>query len=336
MEPVRLIDVHHHLLPPDYVEAVGASSIARQGSSGRVPAWSVADALQRMDAAGIQTAITSISAPGVGPLGPTPGAVRVSRTCNDFAAEMATAHLGRFGFFATLPLPQVDAALTEIAYAFDTLAADGVCLLSNYRGRYVGAPEFSPILEELDRRAAVVFLHPDAPETMPDLVGLSPSTLEFPFDTTRAVASLLVSGALRRYARIRFVLGHAGGAMPFLFRRVATLARNNKALAEQFPDGIAPDLRGLFADTTLATSDSQLNALTDMIPAANMLFGSDYPFGPPAQMGEAAGAVAKPWEGGTQLAQVLRENALRLFPRFDDRPTPVHATESGRSTASRP
>lgn len=310
-----MIDVHHHILPPYYVEQVGVGPIAVQGSSGKVPAWSVQAALQGMDEAGIGTAITSVSAPGFAPLSHADGA-RLARWCNEFAATMGRDNPGRFGSFAALPLPHVDSALAEVAHAFDQLAADGVCLLSNYAGKYLGCEDFNPLYEELNRRAAVVFVHPTSPMNMQLVAGLSASTLEFPFDTTRTIADIVFARIPTRYPRIRWIFSHAGGAIPYLSGRVEVLTTNNPKLREAIPEGFSAELKKFYYDCALSYNAATLNAMSTEVGVDRLLFGSDYPFGPKSQMrGTATGIDALPWTDADK-AKLRFGNAATLFPRW--------------------
>jgi 6-methylsalicylate decarboxylase len=310
-----LIDVHHHILPEPYVREMGASRVGGQGSSGRVPEWSAADALRRMDASGIRAAITSISAPGVALEEPR-ARIDLARWCNEFAAALAADHPGRFGTFATLPLPDVDASLKEIEFAYARCAADGVCLLSSYDGRYFDDPRFRPLFEELERRRAVVFVHPTSPQSMALVCGLSASTLEFTFDTTRAIAALIFSGVVRDFPGIRFVFSHAGGAMPYLAERTQLLLQNNARLQEFIPHGIGAELRKLYFDTALSAHRATFATLLALVPAQNVLFGSDYPFGPRNQIEDAVERLEGLGLPAGDQASIGRENAVRLFPRF--------------------
>lgn len=309
-----MIDVHHHLLPARYVEEVGAVPIGSQGSSGRVPDWSIAAALDGMDEAGIRTAITSISSPGFAGLGGARSAA-LARWCNEFAARMGEDHPGRFGSFAALPMPDVAACLAEVAHAFDQLHADGVCLLSNYDGRYLGDPGFDPLYEELERRRAVVFVHPTSPPGMRLVAGLSASTLEFTFDTTRTVADIVFARIPTRFPNIRWIFSHGGGAIASLCGRVELLSTNNPALREKIPQGFTAELRKLHFDCALAYAPATINALVTLVGVERVLFGTDYPFGPRRQMhATAQGVAALPWSVA-DVARLRAGNAAALFPR---------------------
>jgi 6-methylsalicylate decarboxylase len=312
---MQYIDVHHHILPAEYVDAVGRETVAAQGSSGRVPAWSVQDALERMDAAGIQTAITSISAPGLVSLAPDLER-RTARSCNEFAAGMMRDHPGRFGLFSTLPMHNIDATLTEATYAFDQFSADGVCMLSNAGGRYPGDVFFHPLYEELDRRHAVVFVHPTAASSIVPMQDLSPSMIEFPFDTARAACSLIIGGVTQSYPNIRWILSHAGGALPYLCGRLDTLITNNPRLHQKVPHGFRAELSKFYFDTALSANPITIAALCELSSTSRLLFGTDYPYGPKAQVADAVLSVeAIDWKEG-EMVGVQNKNALALFPRF--------------------
>ena len=268
-----------------------------------------------MDANGIATAFTSISSPGLA-LDDARARADLARRCNEYAAALAADHPGRFGVFATVPLPDVDAAIAEIDHAFDVLDVDGVCLLTNYQGGYLGDPEFRPVMAELDRRAALVFVHPMAPTACPVCAsGLSLSTLEFPFDTTRAIASLLLEGTLATYRRIRFIFSHGGGALPFLAGRLEALTRNRPNLAEVAPDGVIAELRRLSFDTALAANRLVFGSLLELVPVEQILFGTDFPFGSPDVVARTLAGLGTLGLSASALEQIESGNARRLFAR---------------------
>jgi predicted TIM-barrel fold metal-dependent hydrolase len=268
------IDIHHHILPPAYLSAVG-DRLGHQGLFGSPPEWSPAISLEAMDRNGIRTAITSVSAPGVG-FGDAHEACRIARAANDYAAEMKRDFPGRFGLFASLTLPDVDTSLKEIDYAYGSLDADGVVMMTNYGGRYVGAAEFRPVFDELNRRKAVVFFHPTAGSYANPLPHIPIPSLEFPFETTRAVVSLLYSGTLSHCHDIRFIFSHAGGAVPFLAQRIARLTARPE-FKQAVPGGVLPELGKLYFDTALSANRFAFDAMLRLVPVSHVLFGSDYP-----------------------------------------------------------
>ena len=307
------IDVHHHILPPDYVAEVGGDRIGALILAGKVPEWTPQTSIEAMDRNGIATAITSISAPGLW-FGDDAQATRLARHCNDYAAEVRTSHPTRFGVFASLPLPNVDASLAEIAYALDDLQADGIGLLTSYGDRYPGDPAFARVFDELNRRGAVVYFHPTNAPCSTCLPEIPAATLDFPFDTTRAVVSLLFSGTFTRCPNIRFIFSHAGGTVPFLAERIARLAVRPE-YKDALPNGVLPELARLYYDTALSANELSFASLLKLVAPEHVLFGSDFPFAPEATMTATVKGLAGLGLSDTVLRGIERENALALFPR---------------------
>jgi predicted TIM-barrel fold metal-dependent hydrolase len=308
-----MIDVHAHFLPPSYVAALAHAGIERPDGFPRVPAWEADAALATMDALEIELALLSISSPGVGFLGPDV-AVELARAVNDEGSEVVRAHPGRFGLLATLPLPDVEAALAEVARADDVLGVDGFLLMTNYDGRYLGDPCFDALMAELDRREAVVALHPTSPPGWEDVaLGRPRPLLEFPLDTTRAVFNLVLTGTLQRHPRIRFVVPHAGAAVPALADRVAGLG----GVLSEAPIDVEGALGTLWFDLAGGPYPRSLPPLLALAGHERLLYGSDVPFSPPQLVRAAAADLAgtSALEDGQRRA-VLRENARRLFPRL--------------------
>ena len=311
------IDVHHHILPPRYVAEVGDARIGPLIVAGRTPDWSPERSIEAMDRNGIATAVTSISAPGLW-FGDARAARDLARHCNEYGAALRRDYGSRFGFFASLPLPDVDASLEEIAYGLDVLRADGIGLLTNYGGRYPGDPAFAPVFDELDRRGAVVYFHPAAAPCSTCLPEIPAATLDFPFDTTRAVTSLLYGGTLARCRNIRFIFSHAGGTIPFLAERIARLAARPE-FQKQVPEGAVAELRRLHYDTALSANLFTFRSLLQLVPAAQVLFGSDYPFAPETTMVATVRGLAELGLPPADLHAIERDNALRLMPGLDRR-----------------
>ena len=225
------IDLHYHIIPKPYVDALGERGI-RGPTYTRFPNWSPEKTLRHMDRNRVQIAVTSLSTPGVW-FGEVGLARRLSRLCNEFQAQMMADHPGRFGSLAFLPLPDVEGALRELEYALDDLEHDGVALLSDTEGCYLGDPEYEELFAELNRRKAVVFIHPhDEPERARRYDLFSP-LLEWPVHTTRAVIDLLYSGRLARYPDIRYILAHGGGSVPYLAHRIASGLGQGEACRER-------------------------------------------------------------------------------------------------------
>lgn len=304
------IDVHHHLSPPTHVEAL------RKANLGTPPTynWSVQKSLDDMDQAGVATAITSVTTPAVSFLD-ADNARRVARECNEYAASLMTDHPGRFGIFATLPLPHVDASLAEIAFALDTLKADGICLMTNYGDKWLGAPEFAPVMDELNRRKAVVYTHPGAANCCRNLVPDIPDQIiEFGTDTTRTIANLVFSGTTVRCPDIRFIFSHAGGTMPFLVERLQLLPSISPKLKQggwSF-EKVTAQLTRYHYDTAQAAHPGALSSLMRLVSVSQVVFGTDYPFR--TSIDHVKGLAA--YFSGPDLRAIERDNAVRLIPRL--------------------
>jgi len=310
MSSPHRIDTHHHFVPPFYLAEVGADAVARTLVSGKAPEWTPQHSIDAMDRNGIATAVVSISAPGF--LCEEVKQPDLCRRCNDYAARMRADFPGRFGNFAGLPLPNIDASLAEIARALDDLKAEGICLLTNYGGRYLGDPLFDPVFEELNRRGAVVYVHPtEGPCTCG--FELPPASLEFPFDTTRAIASLLFSGTFNRSRNIKFIFSHAGGTIPFIAERLARLERRPD-YARHVPDGVIAELKRLHYDTALSANRLAMNTLFGLVAVRQVLFGSDYPYAPEETTTGTVKGLAALNLPAEDLAAIERGNALRLMP----------------------
>lgn len=311
-----IIDVHHHILPPFYLTALG-ERIGTQGLTGSLPDWSPSISLEAMDRNSIAAAVTSISSPGIH-LGDPAATKRLARACNDYAASLKRDHPKRFGFFAVLPLPDVDASLVEIEHAFDVLGADGVGLLTNYGGVYPGDTRLAPIFAELERRKAVIFFHPTASAGWEWLPDIPVPTLEFPFDTTRAVVSMLLGGTFTHCPKARFIFSHAGGTVPFLTERIARLS-----ILPQFqrnvPDGVRAVLRRLYFDLALASNPLAFSTLMQVTDCGQLLFGSDYPHAREKTMADMVNGIKSLPASDPDYDKIARGNAIALFPTLAQR-----------------
>jgi predicted TIM-barrel fold metal-dependent hydrolase len=308
------IDVHHHFLPQPYMREEHARiAVSHNLSASALLQWTPARSLEAMDENGIEFAVGSSSTPGPW-FGDVAAARRLSRSWNEAAAEAVRDHPRRFGFFTMVAPPDIDGALAEIDYALDTLNALGVGLLSNYDGKSLGDPSFAPLFAELNRRRAVVYVHPTMHPCCAGLIpGLIPQGIEFPLDTTRTITSLAVSGTLARNPGIRFVFSHGGGTLPFLAARIAEVAGRKPEFAAQNPNGILAELKKLYCDTASAASGPQLAAMLAFFPETNILFGSDYPFIKPEEVVEALAHY--PLAAPLRRA-IDRDNAQKLLPRI--------------------
>ena len=306
------IDIHHHILPPIYVQAIGDDRIGPLLVSGKTPVWTPQHSIEAMDRNGIEKAITSLSAPNLW-FDDVEKTRRLTRGCNEYGARVRDDHPSRFGLFASLTLPDVEGSLREIAYAFDELKADGVSLLTNYDGKYPGEPEFAPIFEELHRRRAIVHFHPaESPDRHPDRLRIPAATLDFPFETTKAVTSLLINGTFTQSRNIRFIFSHAGGTIPFLAERIARLEMRPE-FRVKVPDGVMFELKRLYFDTALSANKLIFGSLLRFVSHEQVLFGSDYPYAPePTTVASIKGLANLELPSDVLLA-IERTNALRLL-----------------------
>ena len=309
------IDVHHHIVPTQYVTALKGIGIEAAHGAG-FPKWSPVMALDVMDRNGIAAAITSISSPGVY-FGDANFARDLARQCNEFSAQLVSKHPDRFGFFAVLPLPDTEAALKEAEYALDTLNADGVILLASAGGKFLGDSDFEELMFELNRRQATIFIHPNIHPSSENLKLEMPGFLvEFLFDTTRAVVNLIYSGTLERYPALRWILSHAGGTVPYITWRLS-LANFEPEFLARAPRGMAAYLKSFYYDTALSPSPYAMKALLELVGPSQILFGSDFPFAPePIVAKEVEDLQKLDLFQDQTLKAIARDNALTLFPKY--------------------
>ncbi len=305
--PAGRIDIHHHFFLPDYLAAIGPMAQRPE-----VRGWSLEHSFEEMEKNGVATGMLSLSPPGIH-LGSRDDTKKLARIVNEHAAKLRAEHPARFGHFASVPMPHVDDTLAEIAYALDTLKADGIQLMTSYRDKWPGHPDFDPVFAELNRRRALVFIHPLLPDCCAGALNwIPPAMMEFTHDTNRCVASLLLSGTLTRFPDIRFIFCHAGAAVPILAGRwVVTGAE--RMFKERIPNGVDAELKKLHYDVALAANKPALAALFTYLPVSQVLLGSDYPFG------TATDGIKGLEEFGLKPADldaIYRGNAQRLIPRL--------------------
>ena len=317
------IDVHHHHQPPGLQGGGGAGAAkgggkggAGKGGGGRGGgAWTPARSIEEMDKFGIASAILSMTQMGDILYSGTEAGRTAVRTGNDYGAKLMQDNPKRFGLFAAVPLPDLDGCLKEVEYAYDTLKCDGIGIYTNDNGnRWPGDPYYEPMYQELNRRKAIVFMHPLAPKCCTNLNYGAPFNMnEFDFDVTRCVTSLLVNGVLHRYPEIRFIVPHSGGTLPVLAARIQNRYPADAKRAEYIPNGVFAELRKLYYECAHATYPAPLAALTKFAPTSQLLFGTDFS---PEPIETTVDQL--PTSGLTQdvLQAIERGNAERLFPRF--------------------
>ena len=299
------IDVHHHFLPPEHKDALGKH---KMGS----PKWSVQMSLDDMDKSGIGTSVLSQVQPGTW-WGDNEESRKLSRQINDYGAKLVRDHPGRFGLFATITPPDTDGALKEIEYAFDTLKADGVGLLTSYNGKYLGDASFAPVYAELNRRKAVIYVHPLTPNCCNNTVpGIAPGSIEYATDTTRTIAHLVFSGMSQKYPDIRWIFSHSGGTLPFLTARFVRQQKVDK-LPHLEPNGPLPEFRKFYYELAQGNTKAQLSGLFDMVGVSQVLYGTDYPYRDGAEVNEG---IANWKFSAADLRSIENETARKLLPNL--------------------
>jgi 6-methylsalicylate decarboxylase len=306
------IDTHHHMIPPNYAKLLQDTGIADAGGRA-LPDWSPEASLQTMAELDATAAVLSISAPGTSFLPAAADAAALARDLNDYAVDVVAAQPDKFGFFATVPMPHVDEAVTETVRALDDLHADGVVLLANHAGVYIGEEGQDELFAALDSRSAAVFVHP-AELPGPAIPGITPWATDFLLDTTRSAYLLVRNGIRQRYPNIKFILSHAGGFVPYASYRLAMgitadIGRNPLESLDEFSS--------FYFDTALSSSAATLPTLLAFAKPGHIMFGSDFPFGP-VEVGKFfAGELANyPDLDADTRAAIDRGNALELFPRL--------------------
>jgi predicted TIM-barrel fold metal-dependent hydrolase len=309
IKPYR-IDIHHHFGPPAWVEAVKGRPLLQPANT----TWTPEKSIEDMDRGSVAAAVVSITNPGLW-FGDRAATTRVARQCNEYAAKLVSNYPNRFGFFAAMPLPDVDDTLKEIAYSYETLKADGVGFFTSYGDTWLGNPAYRPVLEELNRRNAVVHVHPTAANCCRDLnyaPGVGPGSMEYGTDTTRAITGICFSGDASRFPNIRWIWSHAGGTMPFLAGRIDGASGNFKT---QMPNGLMSELRKFYYDVAGATNPGAIASLQQLVKADRILFGTDFPPGGSSQ------AVARSLHelnmfSESDLRAIERDNAIVLIRRL--------------------
>ena len=308
--PRRIIDMHHHFAPPAWVAEVKGRPLLQAANT----TWTPAKSIEDMDRGGVAAAVVSITNPGMwfGDLAVTR---RVARACNDYGAKLVQDYPNRFGLFAAMPLPDVEGTLKEIQYAYDTLKADGVGLMTSYGDAWLGSPAYRPVMEELNRRKAIVHVHPTAANCCRNLdyaPGVNPGSMEYGTDTTRAIMGVTFSGDAARFPDIRFIWSHAGGTAPFLAGRIDGASAGAK---DRLPNGFMSELKKFYYDLAGAANPGAVVSLLKLVTTQQILFGTDFP---PGGTGlDVANTLVKLGVfSESDLRAIDRENAVRLLARF--------------------
>ncbi|MFI6168327.1 amidohydrolase family protein [Nocardia sp. NPDC051052] len=311
------IDVHHHILPKfyfDLLREVGVRDIVL--SHVDRPVWSVEASLAMMNRQGIRAAVVSLW-PGVPALDRT-SAMRFARRTNQFLADFVAQRPERFGAFAVLPFPHLDAVLEELEYCVEVLGLDGVGLITNYNGIYLGDRALDPFLAEAERRAVPLFVHPALPPSsgQPDF-GLPGSLYEFPFDTVRLAAQLLYNRTLERFPALRMILSHGGGGISQYAGRLTYGPQISRSLADRLSADPIGDLRRLYLDAAMSGDPHSLAGLRSFARSDRILVGTDFPLMPDSFSSNDGrsfldnGAFAE-----DERLRIDHLNAEELFPRF--------------------
>ena len=303
------IDIHHHLFSPAYVAELAKANQAPP----IVKNWTVARTLDDMDKAGVATSILSVTTPQVS-FTDAANASRIARESNEWVAKLARDNPGRFGSFAMLPMQDADSALRELEYALDVLKADGIGLLTSYGTKWLGHASFAPVMNEINRRKAILYTHPTAADCCRNLQPeVPPTVVEFGTDTTRTIVDIVFSGTAARCPDINFIFSHAGGTLPFLTERLLKMPVLDPKLAARVPHGVLHELQRFYYDTAWSAHPGALASLTKLVSVSQILLGSDYPYRTGAD--NIKGLLDYGFSEA-DLKAITRGNALRLLPKW--------------------
>jgi 6-methylsalicylate decarboxylase len=307
---IRAVDVHHHFAPPSWVTAVRGRPLLQPANT----TWTPEKSIEDLDRAGAAAAVVSITNPGLW-FGDAAATRMLARACNEYGARLVQDHPTRFGLFAAMPLPDVDATLAEIAYAYDVLKVDGIGLMTSYGDVWLGNPAFRPVMEELNRRRAIVHVHPTAANCCRNLdyaPGIAPGSMEYGTDTTRAIVGVAFSGDAARFPNIHFIWSHGGGTVPFLAGRIDGASNGAR---DRLPNGFMSELRRFFYDTAGAANKGAIASLLQLVPASQILFGTDFP--PGGSNADILRTLAGlGFFNAADLRAIERDNVVGLLPRL--------------------
>jgi predicted TIM-barrel fold metal-dependent hydrolase len=299
----NIIDVHAHYQPP---------AIRGLNLPGPMNAWDLQKQIEDMDIAGVTRAMLSVTTPGV----PATGELgrRIARESNEYAAKLAADHGRRFGAFTCVPMDDMDAALKEVAYGFDVLKAQGVGLFTSYSGHWLGDVQFDPLFAELERRKAIVYVHPTSAACCARLIPEVADTLiEYGTDTTRAIASYVFRGSARRFPNVRMIWSHSAGTMPYLIERFDG-ADHSPAAKAQLPDGFRASIGRFWYDIAQASNPVATRALRSVVPMERIVFGTDYPFR--TSLEHVNGLESSKVFSRQEIAAIYRGNVAQQLPEL--------------------
>ena len=306
----RVVDVHAHLTPPQYIQDLAGTNLLQPPTL----AWSIGKHLEDMDAAGVDVTILSVTTPGIW-FGDKDKARRMSRYTNDYAAKLASEHPGRFGTFTAIPLPDIEGSLKEIEYGLDQQKSDGIALFTSYDGKWLGDKAFDEIFTELNRRKAVVYVHPTSPSCCVNVLPYIPDAMiEYGTDTTRAIVNYIFLGASQRFPDVKMIWSHAGGSMPYMIERYDQAEKWPIPRQNVKPGGFRQEARKFYYDTAQSANVVAMTGLKQVIPASQILFGTDVPFRSCVE--HVKGLESCGVFSNEELAGIWRSNAARIIPRL--------------------
>ena len=304
------IDVHHHFAPPAYTQVLREKKMLPSPLVG----WSAPKTLEDMDRGGVTTAMNSIVVPGPW-FGDADQARHLARESNEYAAKLVSDYPKRFGSFATLTIPDIEGSLREVEYSLDVLKADGIMLWTSYGEKWLGDPFFAPVFEELNRRKAVVFVHPIENTCCTNFPREFRAAIEYGTDTTRAIVRMIYTGASKRYPDMRMIFSHAGGTMPFLIGRfVGRVPHPEEGAEYRPPPNFEAEVGRFYYDTAQAYNPVPMEALRHVVPVSQIVFGTDYPYRFSLECTD--GLIASKVFDPKELQSVKSGNALNLLPRL--------------------
>jgi predicted TIM-barrel fold metal-dependent hydrolase len=275
------------------------------------PKWSPQMSLEEMDKSGIAVSVLSQVQPGTW-FGDVHESRALSRAINEYGAKLVQENPGRFGLFATITPLDVEGSLQEIEYAFDTLKCDGLGLLTSYDGKYLGDASFAPVWAEANRRRAVIYVHPLAPNCCANTVpGIPPGSIEYATDTTRTIAHLVFSGTSQKYPNIRWIFSHSGGTLPFLTQRFIQQQKVQKH--PQLPNGPIPEFQKFYYELAQGNTKAQLAGLFNLVGVSQALYGTDFPY---RDGGEVNAGIAAWNFSADDLRSIENETARKLLPKL--------------------